>query len=188
MLAVQTDSPYKTLKELVEAARAKPETIRISDSGLMAVPHTQVVMLRARHRRRASPRCTSPAARPRSPRSSAAMWTCWPARPRIRCAHKKSGAVPGARGRRRAAGPSMPDVPTMKSLGYDVVAASAAGILAPAGTPKPVVDKLTRGDEDGHREPGASGQADGARHRRPTIAIPRGTRSTGSIPRTGCGR
>ena len=31
--------------------------------------------------------------------------------------------------------PSMPDVPTMQSLGYDVVAASAAGILAPADTP-----------------------------------------------------
>jgi hypothetical protein len=45
MLAVQTESPHKTLKELVEAARAKPESIRISDSGLMAVPHTQVVML-----------------------------------------------------------------------------------------------------------------------------------------------
>ena len=38
---------------------------------------------------------------------------------------------------------SMPDVPTMKSQGYDVVAASATGILAPAGMPTQIVDTLT---------------------------------------------
>ena len=30
---------------------------------------------------------------------------------------------------------SMPEVPTMKSMGYDVLAASWTGIVAPAGTP-----------------------------------------------------
>lgn len=32
----------------------------------------------------------------------------------------------------------------MKSLGYDVVAASWTGIIAPAGTPQNVIDILTR--------------------------------------------
>jgi tripartite-type tricarboxylate transporter receptor subunit TctC len=39
---------------------------------------------------------------------------------------------------------SMPEVPTMKSLGYDVAAASWTGIVAPEGTPQNVVDALTK--------------------------------------------
>ena len=37
---------------------------------------------------------------------------------------------------------TMPDVPTLKELGIDVVAHAWWGILAPAGTPKPIIDKL----------------------------------------------
>jgi tripartite-type tricarboxylate transporter receptor subunit TctC len=37
---------------------------------------------------------------------------------------------------------TMPDVPTLKELGIDVVAHAWWGILAPAGTPRPIVDKL----------------------------------------------
>jgi tripartite-type tricarboxylate transporter receptor subunit TctC len=33
-------------------------------------------------------------------------------------------------------------VPTLKELGIDVVAHAWWGILAPAGTPKPIIDKL----------------------------------------------
>jgi tripartite-type tricarboxylate transporter receptor subunit TctC len=36
----------------------------------------------------------------------------------------------------------MPDVPTLKEMGIDVSANAWWGILAPAGTPKPIVDKL----------------------------------------------
>jgi tripartite-type tricarboxylate transporter receptor subunit TctC len=44
-ISVRADSRYQTLHDLVQAARKSPETISISDSGLMAVPHTQVLML-----------------------------------------------------------------------------------------------------------------------------------------------
>src|SRR5687767_7468855 len=37
---------------------------------------------------------------------------------------------------------TMPDVPTLKEQGIDVVAHAWWGILAPAGTPKPIIDKL----------------------------------------------
>lgn len=39
--------------------------------------------------------------------------------------------------------PSMPDVPTMKSQGFDVVVASVPGMVAPAGTPAAMVTTLT---------------------------------------------
>jgi tripartite-type tricarboxylate transporter receptor subunit TctC len=35
----------------------------------------------------------------------------------------------------------MPEVPTMKAQGYDVVAASSTGMIAPAETPQNVVDR-----------------------------------------------
>jgi tripartite-type tricarboxylate transporter receptor subunit TctC len=39
--------------------------------------------------------------------------------------------------------PSTPDVPTLLELGYtDFVATSWIGFLAPAGTPKPIIDRL----------------------------------------------
>jgi tripartite-type tricarboxylate transporter receptor subunit TctC len=38
--------------------------------------------------------------------------------------------------------PTMPEVPTLKELGIDVVAHAWWGILAPAGTPKPIIDKF----------------------------------------------
>ena len=38
----------------------------------------------------------------------------------------------------------MPEVPTMKAQGYDVVAASSTGMIAPAETPQNVVDTLTK--------------------------------------------
>jgi len=36
----------------------------------------------------------------------------------------------------------MPDIPTMRSQGYDVVSASIGALVAPAGTPQEIVDRL----------------------------------------------
>jgi tripartite-type tricarboxylate transporter receptor subunit TctC len=38
--------------------------------------------------------------------------------------------------------PSVPEIPTFKEQGFDVVASEWYGLLAPAGTPKPIIDKL----------------------------------------------
>jgi len=37
---------------------------------------------------------------------------------------------------------TLPDVPTLKESGIDLVAHAWWGILAPAGTPRPIIDKL----------------------------------------------
>ena len=39
--------------------------------------------------------------------------------------------------------PELPDVPTFKELGYDFVVTYWNGVVAPARTPKPIVDKLS---------------------------------------------
>jgi tripartite-type tricarboxylate transporter receptor subunit TctC len=38
--------------------------------------------------------------------------------------------------------PALPDVPTFKELGYDIVGGAFRGVAVPLGTPQPVVDKL----------------------------------------------
>jgi tripartite-type tricarboxylate transporter receptor subunit TctC len=40
--------------------------------------------------------------------------------------------------------PAMPDIPTMREQGYDMVVGSWQGVFVPKGTPRPVVDKLFR--------------------------------------------
>ena len=51
---------------------------------------------------------------------------------------------------------TMPDVPTLKEQGIDVVAHAWWGILAPARTPKPIIDKLVARAEEGDRAAGVS--------------------------------
>ena len=54
--------------------------------------------------------------------------------------HKQSGAFRVLAIAAEQPDKSMPEVPTMKSHGYDVTAASWTGMVAPEGTPQNVVD------------------------------------------------
>jgi tripartite-type tricarboxylate transporter receptor subunit TctC len=40
--------------------------------------------------------------------------------------------------------PALPDIPTFKELGYDIVGGAFRGVAAPLGTPQPVVDRLAK--------------------------------------------
>ncbi len=141
-ISVRADSRYQTLKDLVEAARKSPETISISDSGQMAVPHTEVLMLE----RAAGVRFISVHFTGGAPSVTALLGGHVDA-----LAGATADALPNkVSGAFRVLGvaaeqpdKSMPEVPTMKAQGYDVVAASSTGIIAPADTPPSVVDTLT---------------------------------------------
>ncbi len=142
-VAVRTDSPWKTLKDFVEAARAKPEGIKISDSGLLGTPHLHILMLEKAagvkfasvHFAGGAPSVTALLGGHVDAVSGASNDVL---------PNKQSGnfRVLGVSGEQPDK--SMPDVPTEKSLGYDVIASSATGFVAPAGTPQKVVDVLTR--------------------------------------------
>jgi tripartite-type tricarboxylate transporter receptor subunit TctC len=142
-LSVRADSRYQTLQDLVEAARKSPETISISDSGLMAVPHTQVLMLE----RAAGVRFLSVHFTGGAPSVTALLGGHVDALAGATAdalPHKQSGAFRVLAIAAEQPDKSMPEVPTMKSQGYDVAAASWTGIVAPDGTPQDVVDTLTR--------------------------------------------
>jgi len=142
-ISVRADSRYQTLQDLVEAARKSPETISISDSGLMAVPHTQVLMLE----RAAGVRFLSVHFTGGAPSVTALLGGHVDALAGATAdalPHKQSGAFRVLAIAAEQPDKSMPEVPTMKSQGYDVAAASWTGIVAPDGTPQDVVDTLTR--------------------------------------------
>jgi len=142
-LSVRADSRYKTLADLVEAARASPEKVSVSDSGLMAVPHTQVLMLE----RAAGVRFVSIHYTGGAPSITALLGGHVDALAGATAdalPNKQAGAFRVLAIAAEQPDKSMPEVPTMKSLGYDVVAASWTGIVAPAGTPANVVETLTK--------------------------------------------
>jgi tripartite-type tricarboxylate transporter receptor subunit TctC len=142
MIAVSTSSPHKTLKEFVEAARANPGKITISDSALMGNPHLSVLMLQ----KAAGVKFASVHFDGGAPSVTALLGGHVQA-----LAGGISDAVPHVKtGKFRVLGIAaeqesefLPGVPTMKSQGYDVITVSATGIVAPAATPKEVVDILT---------------------------------------------
>ncbi len=142
MLAVRSDGPYKNLKDLVDAARKAPSGIKISDSGLLGTPHLEVLMLEmATGVKFASVHFSGGA-----PSVTALLGGHVDA-----LAGGTGDALPNRQaGTFRVLGvaseqpdASMPDAPTMKSQGFDVVTASVPGIVAPAGTPPEIVAILT---------------------------------------------
>ena len=48
--------------------------------------------------------------------------------------------------------PAMPDVPTFKELGYDIVGGAFRGVAAPLGTPQAIVDKLAAAYTDANKK------------------------------------
>lgn len=142
VLAVRSDGPYHTLKDLVAAARAHPDTITVSDSGLMGVPNFETLMLglvagvrfRPVHFEGGAPSVTALLGQHVDVLAGGAV----DALP-----YKKTGEFRVLGVASDQPDWSMPDIPTFRSQGYDVIAISITGIVAPAGTPPGVVSTLT---------------------------------------------
>ena len=141
MIAVGTDSPYQTLGDLIGAARENPGAITISDSGLLGNPHLMVLMLEEAagvkfasvHFDGGAPSVTVLL----GGHVSALAGGVSDAVTRVRSGDLRVLAIAA-----EVESESLEGVPTMGSLGYDVIADSMAGIVAPSGTPASIVDML----------------------------------------------
>ena len=140
--AVRADSPYKSLAQLLSAAKAKPNSIAYGTAGVGSTHHlagellaklSKTVLLHVPYRGDA-----------RSiPALLAGEVPLVVAPPTAVNEHVKAGKlrVLAVTGPQRWA--EMPDVPTVAEQGvegYD--ARSWAGFMAPAGTPRPILDRL----------------------------------------------
>ncbi|WP_155807662.1 Bug family tripartite tricarboxylate transporter substrate binding protein [Bordetella petrii] len=142
VLVANADAPYRTLEELVQAARQRPETINYASAGSGTQTHLAAARLQS----------ASDIALTHIPYKGAApaladvlagnvevMFSY----PESVMQHIQAGKlrVLAVAGKSRLA--IMPDVPTMSEAGYpDAALEGWSGVFVPAGTPDDVVAKL----------------------------------------------
>lgn len=136
-LVVAPSSPYRTVGDVIAAARAKPGALKYGHAGTGSIPHLAMMELAAR---------------------TGTEFNVIP--------YKGDAEVPAAllggvvdfgpmtlssvpKGALRVAGlfanarnPAIPEVATVKEQGFDVAPVSFGGLFAPAGLPRDVKDRL----------------------------------------------
>jgi tripartite-type tricarboxylate transporter receptor subunit TctC len=141
VLVVNDQTQYKTLKELVDDAKKRPDGIIFSSSGLYGALHlpTALFMKSAGIQMRHLPTNGGGPALTAILGNNAQVLVTSVAAANAQIKAGKLRAL-ACFSEKRAA--SMPDVPTMKESGYDVLFSLWVGLFAPKGTPDAIVDKL----------------------------------------------
>ncbi len=142
ILVVPADSPWKSVKDLVEDAKKRPNAISYSSSGVYGTLHMAMAMfahaagIEMKH-------VPFNGAGPAMTALLGGHVNALASGPNVVIPHIKAGKLrPLANwGAKRVA--SLPDVPTFQELGYkDVEFYIWAGVFAPAATPAPVLAAL----------------------------------------------
>lgn len=142
VIAVQPDSPYQTLKELLDAAKANPKSMTASTTGLQTGEHFAMAQIQETTGAEFAPVHFSEGA-------SQATTAFLGKHVDILVANVSDVTDLTKQGKARVLGvmtsersPALPDVPTFKESGYEVEAGTARGYSAPAGLPAEVAEKL----------------------------------------------
>jgi tripartite-type tricarboxylate transporter receptor subunit TctC len=141
VLLVNDQQPYKSVKELVADAKANPDKLIFSSSGLYGALHlpTALFMKAAGIKMKHLPtNGGGPALTAILGNNSQVLTSSIAAASgQMKAGKLRALACFGAK---RAA--SAPDVPTLKELGYDVEFSLWVGVFAPKATPTPVINVL----------------------------------------------
>jgi tripartite-type tricarboxylate transporter receptor subunit TctC len=139
-LAVKADSPWKTLKELMDYAKANPDKVRVGNSGQGSQTHIASVALFSSVGAKIIPvhRTGGQAtADLLAGRVEVAVQF-----PQVIVPHTKSGDLRVLALLSSIPDPVFPDVKSAKAQGYNIDMPLWRGISAPKGTPKAVIAKL----------------------------------------------
>jgi tripartite-type tricarboxylate transporter receptor subunit TctC len=152
MLVVRADMPWKTAKDLVEDARKRPNEIVFSSSGLYGAAHVPIEMFMhaAGIKMRHLP-TTGGGPMMNAILGGHSQVTMTPAS--LAVAHVKAGKLRFLAHTGTAPVAAYPEVPSFKSLGYDVEYTAWAGLLAPRNTPPPVIKVLRDALRQAVKEP-----------------------------------
>jgi tripartite-type tricarboxylate transporter receptor subunit TctC len=136
-----TMKPYKSFADVLAAAKAKPDTVTLGNVGNGSLAHLATVVLNQAAGVKLVP-VPYKGGGPLSLDVMGGQVELAMASTAAQAQHVKGGKLRALvlTGDKRSH--TMPEVPTLKELGIDVVAHAWWGILAPAGTPKPIIDKL----------------------------------------------
>jgi tripartite-type tricarboxylate transporter receptor subunit TctC len=141
VLVVNDQVPYRTLKEFVDDAKANPNKLIFSSSGLYGALHLPMALLikaagiQMKHLPTAGggPALTALLGN----NAQALVTSIAAANAQIKAGKLRALACFSPK---RAA--SLPDVPTVKEAGYDVEFSIWVGLFAPKGTPEAVITKM----------------------------------------------
>jgi tripartite-type tricarboxylate transporter receptor subunit TctC len=143
LLVVNDQQPFKTLEDFIADAKKRPEQIVYSSGGLYGASHLPVAMLekaaglsKLRHLPTAGggPAITAVLGN----NAQASTQTVLATLQQIKAGKLRALASFGAE-RSKA----LPDVPTLKERGYNVVYYLWVGLFVPKGTPAPIVSTLS---------------------------------------------
>ena len=138
VLVVNDKQPYQTIKEFVDDAKKRPNEIIFSSSGLYGALHLPTALfakaagIQMRHLPTAG---GGPALTAILGNNSQVLVSSIAAA----SAQMKAGKLRALAGFGAQRAPALPNVPTMKELGYDVEFYLWVGMFAPKGTPEPII-------------------------------------------------
>jgi len=140
-LVVSKDSPFKTLDEFIQFAKENPFVATVGGSGTYSANHLETI----RFMKEAGVDLTYVPYTGTGPVIPALMgehlkaaMTYTP----VSVNYNDKFRTLAVAAEERV--PAMPDVPTFRELGYDIVGGAFRGVAAPLGTPQPVVDRLAK--------------------------------------------
>src|SRR5947207_6168541 len=136
-----TMKPYKSFGDVLAAAKAKPDTITMGNVGNGSLAHLTTIVLNQAAGVHIVP-VPYKGGGPLTTDLMGGQVELGMASTAAQAQHVRNGKMRALvlTGDKRS--PTMPEVPTLKEQGIDVVAHAWWGILAPAGTPRPIIDKL----------------------------------------------
>jgi tripartite-type tricarboxylate transporter receptor subunit TctC len=141
LMIVHPSFPPKTFAEFAALAKRSGERLTFGSGGIGSSPHMAGELLSARLGVRMNHipyKGENPAIADTIGGQIPIMFANLPvALPHVKSGKLRALALTGDRRSR-----TMPDVPTLKEMGIDISANAWWGILAPANTPKPIIDKL----------------------------------------------
>jgi len=141
LISVPTNSPWKTLHDLIKDCKAKPGHYAYSSGGLYGMSHVPAELLM----KAGGIQCRHVPHKGGAPALSAVVGGhvdfttqfCPSSIPLYRGNKLRALAVQSDRMHK-----SIPEIPSVKELGIDAEYQAWIGILAPKGTPEPIVKKL----------------------------------------------
>jgi len=133
--------PWKDFREVLAAAKAKPDTVTLGNVGNGSLAHLTTIVLNQAAGVRFVPVAYAGGG-PLSQNLMGGHVDLGMASTAAQANHVRGGKMRALvlTGEKRSH--TMPDVPTLTELGIPVVAHAWWGILAPAGTPRPIIDKF----------------------------------------------
>lgn len=157
VFCVRNDSRFRTLAQLLYAARVRPDTVSYGSSGLGSVQFMTAELLADK----AKVKFLHVFYRGEAPSMSGLLSSNVDfvvTTTTVAASHIKSGAIRALGVTSRTRAKELPDVPTVEEAGLrDMEVISWSGLAAPAGTPQPIIDRLHAEVQRAIGNPGAGG-------------------------------